>query len=796
LKRVLRRVLPVLAGVVLLLAALGWYGHRRPLPALSGRVRVSGLRARVEIVRDRWGVPHVFAGNERDAYFGLGYATAQDRLFQLELHRRIAQGRLAEIFGRRALPADQLFRTMDLRRIAREQVDAARPEVREAFAAYADGINAAVREAPARPVELQLLGQEFEPARPDDFAGIIGYMAWVLNASWEMDPLYEDLVARVGEARAGELFPYDRGGTPPVFDAPASASATSESVRPRADLERALALVAGLAPGTAGSNTWIVAPSRSATGHALLANDPHLTHGLPTIWYEAHLHAPGLDVAGVTLPGVPFVIIGHNRRVALGLTNVMLDAADFFVEQIDGPPVRRVMSRGDWVPVQRRSEVIAVKGDPPTTMEVIETPHGPLVNHLLTGAKRPLSYQWVHAAARDANDFDAMYLVDHAKDWASFRDGVSRLGGIALNMSYADVDGHIGLQATGRFPRRAGRGDGNRFRDGVYGREEWDGFVPFEDNPKSFDPDKGWLAAANNPTLPEMPYFISSHWEPPDRALRIGERLAAKEKLTVDDMRALQADVTPAAWPLVRDAVREAFAPQAPSGLAAAVLASFLRWDGAMKADSSDAAVFGALFEHLFRETFGDEMGEDVAHRYRVKNNLWAIMVRAALEGRTPSWIDDTRTPAVEDRAAIVRRAFDRAVDELRGCCGADPARWTWGSRHTLELKHPMGAQALLRMYFNRGPFPVGGHVLTVNKAEFPDGALYNVTGSPSMRQIVDLGRPHDALSVIPAGQSGIPASPHYDDQAALWRRGEYHPLLMDRAAIDAVAEGTLVLEP
>jgi penicillin amidase len=803
LRRSIRVGFGIVVVVVVAAAAVGWHLHRRALPVISGRVRVPGLKARVEIVRDRWGVPHIFAASERDAYFGLGYAAAQDRLFQMELHRRIGQGRLSELFGPAALPADRLFRTVDLQGIGRRQLAAAPPEVQEAFAAYAEGVNASVSTLHGRlPIEFTLLGQTFAPAAADDFVGIIGYMAWTLNLAWEMDPLYQQLVERVGEDKARRLFPYDRGGHPAVHEAPAAVPVAFDPVpAPAPALD--LAALMGISSGLAGSNTWVVAPSHSTSGHALLANDPHLTHGLPSLWYEAHLQAPGFEVAGMTLPGAPFVIIGHNRRIAWGLTNVMMDAGDFFREHLEGTPPRRVESRGQWVDLRRRTERIRVKGGPDVTMEVLETPHGPLVNHLLETQTEPLSYSWVHAqAAGEVNEMDAMYRIDHATDWASFRAGAARLGAVAQNASYADVDGHIGLQTTGRIPRRHGRWDGNGFRKGWDGSDDWEGFVPFEQLPSSFDPPAGWLVASNNPTWPEpLPYFISSHWEPLDRATRIRARLAEKPKLSLDDLRAIQADVTVPSWPPLREALRAAFgtAPPSPgappSGPTRAALDRVLAWDGTMAADNPAAAVFGAFFEHLYREIFADEMGEAVLKGYRAKGNLWAIMTQASLDGAAV-FMDDLRTPEVESKDVILRRAFEAAVQELRSCCGDDPGRWQWGQRHTFELKHPLAAGGrLLRDYFNRGPWPVGGHALTVNKAEFAGGG-YSVAGSPSMRLLVDMGRVAEARSVLPAGESGIPASRHYDDQAALWRRVEDHSFFMDRAAIDAVAEGTLVLEP
>lgn len=772
------------AGVLVLASVLGVRGFlRRSLPQIDGKVRVAGLQGPVTIVRDVWGVPHVFAGSDADAYFGLGFAVAQDRLFQLELLRHVGQGRLAELFGPDLLPVDRLFRTLDLQGIGRRRLAAARPEVRAAVEAYCRGINAGAAQKPL-PVEFTLLGRTFAPVDAETFVGITGYMTWDLQIAWPMEPLFERLVAKVGEARAAELFPYDDGGTPSVYPAPPPAPALTELT------PRARAVLAAL-PRFCASNNWVVAPSRSRSGHALLANDPHLGHGLPGTWYEAHLSSPTMDVAGFTLPGVPFIVIGHNPDVAWGFTNVMLDSADFFVEERRGEEVRY---RGDWVALETRREVLAVKGGEPETLEVRETPHGPLVSALLAGESRALSFRWTHATADHTNDYDGFYDLNRATDWASFRAAVARFGAISQNVAYADRAGHIGMQTTGAIPRRKGRLHGGRFRNGADGSEEWDGFHPFESNPSAFDPAEGFLASANNATVPAPgPFHISSQWEPPDRYLRIREVLAAQPKVDLDDLAALQGDVVAVSARELLPRLRAAFATASADPRAARALALLDGWDGAMAADSPAAALFAATYKHLFHVMADDEMGREIADGYRAKGNLSAIMIRAAFEGGAASWLDDTRTPAIEGADEALRAAFLAAVAELEEALGGDPAGWRWGRLHTLELKHPLGSVRLLRPYFNRGPFAVPGHALTVNKGESLDD--YKVTLGPSMRFLVEMGETVSARITIPAGQSGIPASPHYDDRIPLWRGGKYHPLLMARADAEARAEGILTLE-
>jgi penicillin G amidase len=789
-----KRIAVVASALGLAGVAWGLWIARRALPAETGAVAVEGLRGTVEIVRDRWGVPHIYANDDDDAYFGLGWATAQDRLFQMEMNRRLAQGRLSEVFGARTVLLDRLFRTMDFAGGGRRVLARARPEALSAAHAYAQGVNAYVRVLGRRlPPEFALLRIGFDEARAEDFAGILGFMAWRLNLSWAFDPLYERLVAKVGEERAAELFPYNSGGSPSVYPATATARPPQLSLF---DLSPDAAALASFGPSLRASNNWVVGPRKSATGRPILCNDPHLAHGLPGVWYEAHLKTSTQDVIGVTIPGFPLVVIGHNRQIAWGMTNLMVDAADFFLEKIDAEGTR-VLSRGEWTPLERRSETIRVRGGRPLTLEVRSTPHGPLVSDLLPGETRALSYEWNYQAASQACELDGFYALDRARSWTEFRAALSRLGSIAQNVVYADAKGHIGLQAAGAIPRLTGRRDGTRFRTGWDGSEDWDGFIPFDELPSVFDPPQGWLASANNPTLPApSPYYISSQWEPVDRIRRIQELIREKDKLSVEDMERIQQDTTVVSAREIAALVVLAFATQPPRDDEVRAAIDLLRgWDGDMRADSAAATIFSVLYRRLFDETFSDELGKDLARAYRAQANVWAIMLEAALE-RHPRWFDRVDTPGVEGRDDVLRAGLEKSVDELRRTLGGEPRTWTWGRVHTLEFQHPLGrGSSLLGFYFNRGPFPVPGHNESVNKMEFGDEGFAVIQG-PSMRQITDFSDLDRSVAVLPGGQSGIPSSPHYADLMALWLAGRYHPLLMDRDEIDQVVEGRLVLNP
>ena len=784
-----------IAGVALLVlilaaAAFVFYLHRRALPQIAGAIATAGVSAKVEIIRDPWGVPHIFAENERDGFYGLGWATAQDRLFQIAMFNQAVQGRLAEWFGEPVVQFDKIFRTLDFQGIGKRLYENSSRESRRAVDAYQQGVNdyAAMIDS-SLPIEFAILRKSFEPLEPGDLVGMLGFMAFALHDAWRFEPIYARLVEKVGAPLAEQLFPYARGGSPAVYD-------TVQAPRPRLfELSAEERSLLPFLPRFDASNNWAVAPHKSATGHALLANDPHLGHAHPPIWYQAHLKAGALDVTGVTIPGLPGFVIGHNRDIAWGFTNLMVDAADFFVEKLNPDFPTRVMYKGEWVEMGSRSETIQVRGEEDIVLDVRTTPHGPVVSELIEGTEEVLAYQWVYWSAE--GDMDAFTLLNRARNWSDFRAAARRFGSVTQNVAYADREGHIAMQAIGAVPRRLGDPNGSRYRIGWDGSQDWEGFLPFEDLPFELDPPRGWVASANNPIFPGPgATYISAHFEPVDRILRIRERLQAQERFTVEDLRSMQSDTVWTSAVRGLPAILAAYEGQpAPEGNLGVALELLRAWDGDMTAESPAAAIFAVYYERLFHEVFRDELGQELTDAFRDVMNLNASMLWSVTEEGRTDWFDRTDTPQRETEADIVRDALAKAVADLEERLGPDPAEWRWGDLHTLEFVHPLGRLAALAPYFNIGPFPVPGHSNTVNKMQFKpeDWKVYH---GPSMRQITDFSDLDNSLGVLPTGQSGVRASSHYDDLAPLWLNGEYHPLLMERARIEEVAEATLTLFP
>ncbi len=785
----------ILLALVVVLAGVAWRLHRRALPDIAGTVTLAapevpaGPKQAVEILRDRWGVPHIFAQTEEDAAFAQGWATAQDRLFQIELLRRVTQGRVAEMVGKDAVDLDKLHRTLDFHGIGKRMLARAQPRTRALVEAYVRGVNAYAAVGGRMPIEFTLLGVEFKPLVADDMIGIVPYMSFGLMDTWRMEPVYEQLAAKLGPERFARLFPDAAGG--PVRAYPASAALQPDLMLAAAAAREQL----GWSVPSAGSNNWAVSARKSASGQALLANDPHLNLGLPAIWHTVHLSVAGHDVAGVTIPGLPFITIGHNRDIAWGLTNLMADLGDLFVEKINPADATQVMFRGKWVRMSERQETIAVKGAAPIAFTVRITPHGPLVQDLLKGQTQALALRWVPDAAEDANELDAFSAINQARTWPEFRAAVRGMGGVSQNFAYADRQGNIGVQAGGRIPVRLGNPNGARYRVGWDGSQEWAGWVPFEKMPFSYNPSQGTLATANTPPFRRpAPFYLSSYFEPRDRWLRITELLGAKDKLSAADMQAVQNDKLWVEARALTAKLKEVYSAQPPSDpTERAALQALSGWDGTMAADSAAAAIGNAFFEQLYTEIFSDELGPELTRQIRDFSDLRAVLVRQVLEGDT-LWLDNAATPAREGWPEIVRPAFAKAVAGLKQELGGEPASWAWGRLHTFEIKHALGRVRWLAPYFNRGPYPMGGNAMTVAKAQSPGGSNH-VNHGPSMRQITDFADINQALVVLPGGESGIPASPHYADDLALWLSGQYHALPLDRAAVEGQLAGRLVLQ-
>ena len=780
-RRVLVALLVLVLTALVAAAAAGVYLIRRAFPQASGTLRAPGLQAPVEIARDRWGIPHIVARTAHDLFFAQGYVHAQDRLWQMELHRRTASGRLSELFGEVTLDTDRFLRTVGLRRAAAAELAIQDPATAAALEAYARGVNAFLETHRGRlPLEFVLLRAAPEPWTPVDSLAFAKLMAWVLGGNWRAELLRAHLIARFGEEGARTLMP-PYGAEMPVI-VPAEAVGAYRALDPAA-VSRLLE-AAAVVPAV-GSNNWVVAPTRTATGAPLLANDPHLEIAMPSVWYEMHLSGGGYNVIGATFPGVPGVIIGHNDEIAWGVTNAGPDVQDLYLERLDPANPTRYLYRGAWESLQVVREEIRVRGRArPEVVVVRMTRHGPLLNSVVEGLGAFVALRWM--ALQPGRIAGSVLRINRARSWEEFRDALRWWSEPAQNFVYADRRGTIGYQLPGRVPIRS-RGQGLVPVPGWTGEYEWTGQVPFDRLPSARNPARGYVVTANNRIVPDTyPYFLAAEWDPGFRARRIETLLARTGRATVDQMAAIQQDVLSLPGLQTVAALQDA---RVSDERARALLAELRRWDGTLSPQSRGAAIYQAFRVSLLPVLFEEVLGRDLYRRYLDHPDAWQVAVLHLLaQPRSPWWGPDGRD-------AVVEEALRRAHDLLTRRLGPDASRWTWGRLHRTIFVHPLGRVRALAWIFNATAPPVGGDAFTVNNAGF-DLATFDQVVVASYRQVLDLADWDRSVAMHTTGQSGLPFHRHYRDFVSLWAAGRYHPLAFSPVRVQQDTVARLRLTP
>ena len=782
--------LGVAAGATGALAA-GAFGYllRRPLPPLDGELRLKGLSAPVDIVRDRWGIPHISARDPLDAYFAQGFCHAQDRLWHMELTRRLTAGRLAEVFGKLALDVDRFQRRLGLHRAAQREWDGADADLRDTLRAYAAGVNACLESLVAAkklPAEFVLARFQPDPWQPVDTLGFARYLAYSQTPNWESELVRSRLIARLGYAAASSL-------EPDVWQPDSDALPRLEDWGPPERPEPGELPPIALAGGPGASNAWVVSGARSSTGKPLLANDPHMFPRLPSVFYEAHLAAGGeLNVAGASAPGAPGVIIGHNRHIAWGITASMADAADLYVERLDPGDSRRTEFAGRWESGTLVREVISVKGQAKPRIEdvLVTRRHGPLITPTpsLADEHRPLAMRSMVLEARSAAS--AILAINRAESWDEFRVAASRWGTPAMNLTYADAQGNIGYQMVGSVPVRE-RGEGLVPSPGWTGQYEWRGSIPFDELPRAFNPPDGLWANANHNVATRSPHFFSREFIDPARYRRIRQVLESKPRHSAVDFGALQADEVSLPARRIAAALVDHVRPRRP--LEARALDELRRWDGRVSADSAAASVYEVFRNELLRARHAEAVGDLLASLQGVGPHPLVGATNSHYFLQTQRVLDFVENNP-DDPA--VQRAFQASVAWLSRKLGPNVAVWHWGRLHQLRLEHALSARKPLGALFNIPSFPWSGDLETVRAGGSWPGEYRAVGPISAYRFIADCGDWDNSLSCIPGGQSGQRGSPHYADQVDAWRRVAYHPLSFTRPAIARVQRHSLRLVP
>ncbi len=776
-------VLIGLALVVVSATWLYWQSHAC-LPQLEGTLQVRGLNARVEVLRDKQGVPHLRAQSLDDLIFAQGYVTAQDRLWQMDLSRRLGEGELAQVFGERMLRLDIENRTLGFREAAEQAAAQVGPDSRKMLAAYCRGVNTFIGTHGNRlPIEFLLLRYQPRPWRESDSFAIALNMAKTLNTTWPDELMRERIRARLDPELYADLFPdhstLDHPVAEPLFEKRNSKFETGKSKFETRNSSSFDFPISSFDFDGVGSNNWVLNGTHTQSGRPLLSNDPHLPHQVPSVWYMIHLKAPGLDVSGVSLPGLPLVIIGHNERVAWGMTNTGPDVQDLYIESFDPRDPRKYLQSGEWVNAEERIETIKVRNsyDHPLTVKV--TRHGPVISH---DGNRNLALRWT---ALEPHALRFPFLkINQAQSWREFTAALREFSGPMQNFVYADVDGNIGYYAAGWVPIRK-QGDGSVPSPGSTDDCEWRGYIPFESLPHAYNPPSGTIVTANGRIVPDgYPYFITHKWEAPYRTARIYDLLGAGAQFRVADMLRIQTDIHPLDDEWVAKQLVAASAQHPPESADAQYALTVLRnWDGEARADSAGTLVCELTRRALLKRILKPKLGDNLSgYRWPMSTTF----LQNVLSNRWTRWLP----PGDADFDVTLVRSLEEGVKQIPGLAHThDRSEWQWGKTIPLTFHHPVGDRIrVLGWFLNVGPFPQPGTQSTVKQTTANLG--------PSMRMVIDFSNLDNSVQNITLGESGQVFSPHYKDQLHAWYDGRSFPMLFSDLA---VAKGTihkLVLEP
>ena len=806
----------------------------------TGMVRVKGIKSDVKIYSGDYGVPHIIASNNEDMYFALGYMHAQDRLWQMDLTRRIAEGKLSEIFGSGTIKYDKLFRTIGINRFAYRWYQNISPKSKQILAAYTDGVNGFIaNHINQLPAEFDLLNYKPVPWQPEHSLMVTRMMGWDLNLAWYSDYIIGELVNKVGLEKTSEIFP---DSSIKIFRKPIVIdSAETDSLGKLDSLNEisSLKLKEKLALGREffrtyeryrdffnigcthmGSNSWVVSGSKSETGKPILANDPHLAFMAPSKWYEVHLKSKDMDVTGMSIAGVPGVAIGHNNVIAWGLTNLMNDDNDFFLLDKDSADANKYRFGNQLYTLDSMKEKINIKDSNEVYFTVKNTILGPIISGLESRGfiseqvdnaykNKLLTFKWTGFEYSD--EVDAFYRINRAKNWEEFKKGLKEFGAPAQNFIYADTSGNIGYKAAGKIPIRKTENK-NDYIYPTFSNMEWTGFIDFNELPEEYNPKQGYIVTANtNPndwlkTDNKINYYISYIWEPSSRFDRINSVLHGGFKFNVSEQKSLQSSYKSPYAKEISEYITNAFNGYTITDSETSKVLELLKdWDGDMPPNDPMGSIYNVFFIKLLKNIYLDELGEDVFHDFVLIPNIpfrSTLLLLKNYNKNNTQWIDDVNTGKIETQDEIIRKSLFEALDFLKKKFNTnDVNSWHWGVLHKVTFKHPLGIVPLLAKSFNIGPFEVGGDQTTVNNSEysFNDAIRYGTfdnTLGPSMRIITDLADMQHSYSVNTTGESGQPLHPDYADQTRLWLYNDYKLIITNELEMLDNGYNLLILKP
>jgi penicillin amidase len=762
-----------------------------PVPEYSGELTLKGLESDVTVFRDERGMPHIYAENEHDLYFAVGYVMAQERLWFMDLIRRITTGRLSEVMGAELAETDKFLRCLEMTTKSKLVLSNEDTVILSYMQAYADGVNKYIDDAGKKlPPEFRILGYKPDPWKLEDIANIIGYMGWDLaKDNMTADLFYYQLVKKIGAEKAMQIIPDFKAVTSlvyPGFNLEEKLLKDAISVISSLDKLEALG-----APSFSGSNNWAVSGRRTTTGKPILSNDMHLGFGSPGIWIQMHQVIPGkLNVTGVAVPGEPFVVAGHNENIAWGMTNLMVDDIDLFAERINPENPNQYYFNGEWKNMVVKKEIVKIKGGKTDSVIIKYTHRGPVISGFNNITDAALSMRW--SGFDYSDEVRSVCLLNRAEGWNDFRDALKSFNSVSQNFVYADKEGNIGLNTGGGIALR--KGNGSLIRNGETDESDWKGYVPFEQLPFSFNPETGYVSSANNRTVDESyPYYISSSFALPYRINRIRQMIGEKDIFSMDDFKGMildqHSDFAALLTPLILDIEGRSNELTSAEKNALAVLKN---WDYDMNAALVAPTIFEFFRPAFGRNLLGDELGDLYPSLFGTAREYYIYRI---LKSGPDEWVDNVNTPVKETLDDIVLMSFREAVSKLAQQFGEDQTAWTWGSIHKITIEHPLGKVKILDRIFklNSDTYNAGGSNHTVSPYSY--GAGFKVNHGASQRHIFNTADWDESFTITPTGASGVPASEFYLSHTKDYIEGKFYKDAFTEGAVKAAAKYTLILK-
>lgn len=800
-----------LLGIVAI--GLHWTLYK-PLPTYQTTIQTEGVTENVDVHWDPYGTPIIYAANEADLYFTVGYVHAQERLWQMTLSQIASEGRFAEFFGDELITYDIHQRTLGFWETAKKIQSESSDEILEILQNYSDGVNAFIDSHPnSLPIEFSLLGLKPIHWTPTHTIAISRLMAWDQNQHWWAELSYAYLQDTLDPILFRQIIPVYSDNDPIMIGSNRSEGA-AESAIPFLEKEVAIRTTLSKQGFPFGSNAWAVNGTKTATGVPLLAGDPHMGLSIPGFWFELTLHTENLHISGATIPGSPFVILGQNKNIAWSMTNIMADDTDFFIEQVSSDSPEKYIVDSLSTPIlledfEERFELIKVKNRDDRLHTVRSTQNGPIISEIHPAGSSLIQNKLVALRWKGhdiSHELEALYKMNRANNLSEFREAVSFFKSPGMNFIYADREDNIAIYTGASLPIR----DYNplTFRHGWDRSYQWNGTIPFDELPHVVNPLKGYVSHANNKLhSDDYPYYISTFWEPPSRIIRINEMLEASDSLTVESMQLMQYDtysnhareITELIIPIIRGATDNA-------QLASAI--SYLEnWDYQFNSTSTAASIFDLFFMNLSDNMLRSELGDE-AYETLIRLEHLPVMIVSNLLKNESSVFNISGTLSSSSQSNTVLTSMLETVNQLEEQFGPEPFQWRWENLNTLTLRPPLLGEVALdpesspvikmivNNLLNKGPFVARGHAMTINKSQYSWHRPFDMNLGPSIRRIIDFSTPDRSLSILPTGQSGHPFSPNYGDQTNLWLEGRYRTIYNDSTFFQRSSYQTMTLQP